>query len=105
MSRSTSAMCQVPAGSLSRTRVAALTVRSRGRPAQGPAVRAVDAETVRVVHQKRYVSGGSAENRAKAEERAWYRHLKDAQQAGLIVGEVVGGKELIWFAKAKDEPN
>jgi hypothetical protein len=69
----------------------------------GPAVKAADTEAVRAIHKKRYVSGGDPAKREDAEWIAWKRHLKDAQQAGLIIGEVINGRELIWFARAADE--
>ena len=68
----------------------------------GPLVRAVDTEAVRGVHRKRFVSGGDSEGRDGAERMAWKRHLRDALDAGLIAGEEVDGKEMIWFVQEGD---
>jgi hypothetical protein len=68
----------------------------------GPRVRAVDAEAVRRVHRKRFVSGGDSEGRDGAERMAWKRHLRDALDVGLIAGEEVDDKEMIWFVREGD---
>ena len=64
--------------------------------ADGPTVRAVIVQDARAIHAKRYVSNGEGD-RQEAERKAWSRNFKAARDAGLIAGEVSGGKEWIWY--------
>ena len=72
-----------------------------------PEVRAVDVEQVRTIHKRRYVSGSGKDEKKRnaAERQAWSRALKDAREGSLIGGETLpSGIELLWFARAADEP-
>jgi AAA domain len=64
--------------------------------AEGPTVRAVNVQTVRAIHQKRYVSNGEGD-RNEAEKKAWQRNFRSARELNLIGGEPSGGKEWIWI--------
>lgn len=65
--------------------------------ANGPTVRAVNVQDARAIHAKRYVSNGDGD-RHEAERKAWARNFKAARDAGLIAGEVSGGREWIWYS-------
>jgi hypothetical protein len=68
----------------------------------GPLVKAVDANHVRALHNKHFVSNGG--NRQEAERKAYGRNMRIAHSERLIAGETITNKngnelELIWLVK------
>jgi hypothetical protein len=67
------------------------------RPAgDGPIVKAVSVESVRIEHNRLYVHGGDGD-RAEAERKAWSRALQNARYSHLIGSENSCGRDFIWL--------
>jgi hypothetical protein len=70
--------------------------------ADGPMVRAVDAEHVRTEFYRLYpAEGDTEEKRQGARRKAFRRKLEGARERGLIGTAVVGGTTLVWHATDK----
>jgi len=63
----------------------------------GPSVRAVEVRAARSVHSQRYVSTGEGDAK-DAERKSWGRNFTEARNRGLISGETISGRELIWLS-------
>jgi hypothetical protein len=65
----------------------------------GPKVRAVTDKRLRDEFYRRYpADGDTEENRAEARRRAYNRHLKDAQERGLVGVHVEENGTIVWAA-------
>jgi hypothetical protein len=62
----------------------------------GPVVKAVSVESVRIEHNRLYVHGGDGD-RAEAERKAWGRALKTARDNRVIGSENSCGRDFIWM--------
>jgi hypothetical protein len=70
----------------------------------GPLVRTVDIEIVRIEFHRSYVADGDTEQKKQAARRkAFYRAIYAAQAASLVGIRELSGSTLIWLASAKEE--
>ena len=68
--------------------------------ADGPIVRAVSVETVRIEFFKQYIANGDTPRKKDAARRAaFHRTIKDATAKGLICTREIGGVEFVWLGK------
>lgn len=65
----------------------------------GPVVRAVGVDAVRLIHRTRYVHSGDGD-RDEAVRKAFSRNLKAATDNRLITAELVKGQQLLWSTRA-----